>query len=292
VRHSFWIVPAAAGCLLLAGCTTTAAKKALNKPAAKDKFSGFDADAADASKREAPRPEKLNPESDPEVAVTKLVEQLQKDRAHAVYSEEQLRYWASKQGVDKIVVSKVRLLLKNETIEVRAPALRLTMQFGGNEVNGDLVECLADSEYGLRATAYKALKARTGRDFGFSPAGGEVARAKSVQEWRQWWQAEQRRLAIKDPSIYEMKPIAEPRVERVGEENRAADKPRKGEKGEKVEKGGKPERVEKKPRREEAEDETVAQDRPRKSYKRTDSEESNSELDSEDQGESRLLLKE
>ncbi|HYF47847.1 MAG TPA: hypothetical protein VEJ63_00460 [Planctomycetota bacterium] len=279
---------AVAGCLLLSGCTTTAAKRALNKPAAKDKFSGFDADAADASKREAPRPEKLNPDSDPEVAVTKLVDQLQKDRAHAVYAEEQLRYWGSKQGVDKIVVSKVRLLLKNEAIEVRAPALRLTMQFGGNEVNGDLVECLADPEYGIRATAYKALKARTGLDFGFSPAGGEVARAKAVQEWRQWWQAEQRRLAVKDPSIYELKPIAEPRVERVGDETAAEKSPKRREK-----EVAEPE--EEAPKRREK---TVAEDRKpgRKTYKRTDADapdedDADFEESNSDDGGSRLLLK-
>jgi hypothetical protein len=75
-----------------------------------------------------------------------------------------------------------------------------------------LIECLADVEFSIRETAFKALRTRTRRDFGFSPTGGEVARNQSVEEWRQWWEAEQRKVAVQPPSVYETNPPSEPRV--------------------------------------------------------------------------------
>ena len=199
--------------LVTVGCTTEAAKKAMNKPNAEDSYTGFDENSGEKSKR---KPEKLEPvkeDTDPEKAVATLVDRLQKpEPSIAIPAEEQLRFWGSKQGVDKIVVSQVRLLLKNPKVEVRAPALRLTVQYGGPDANGDLIECLADNEYSIRESAFKALRSRTRRDFGFSPSGGEVARAKSVDEWRQWWQGEQRRVAVQAPSTYETNPPSEPRT--------------------------------------------------------------------------------
>ena len=95
---------------------------------------------------------------------------------------------------------------------MRAPALRLTILFGGVDSNGDLIECLADSEYSIRESAFKALRAHTRRDFGYAPTAGEVARANSVEQWRQWWAGEQRRVAVQPPSVYETNPPTEPRV--------------------------------------------------------------------------------
>lgn len=198
--------------LPLAGCTTAAAKKALNKPPDKDAYTGFDKDAGAESKRKAEKPKPVKEDTDPEEAVTTLVQQLQGKPASAVPAEEQLKLWGVKQGVAKIVVSKVRLLLKNPEVEVRAPALRLTILFGGPDSNGDLIEALADPEYGIRAMAFKALSTRTHRDFSFDPAGGEVARIRAVQDWRQWWQEEQRRKSAQPPTVYEEKPPAEPKV--------------------------------------------------------------------------------
>jgi hypothetical protein len=204
--------------LALYGCTTTAAKKALAKPAQKDSYSSFDSDTVgQASKRKAPTPVLPKPSEDPEAAVTKLVEYLQRERAYAVSAEEQLRVWGNKQGVDKIIVSKVRLLLKHPRVEVRAPAMRLTMMFGDNSSNGDLIECLADPEYGMRATAFKALKARTKEEFSYDPGGGEVARGISVERWRRWWQNNQSQLAAQAPSIYEKDQVKEPKIRRAGD---------------------------------------------------------------------------
>jgi hypothetical protein len=199
--------------LLAAGCTTTAAKKALNKPPEKDAYAGFDADAGEASKREAPKPAPVKEDTEPEKAVTTLVQQLQaQEAAYVIVAEEQLKGWGTKQGVDRIIVRQVRLLLKHERVEVRAPALRLTILLGGDDSTGDLIEALADSEHAIRALAFKALKARTHRDFGFDAGGGQVARAQAVNEWRQWWQAEQRKVAVQPPSVYETKPPTEPTV--------------------------------------------------------------------------------
>jgi len=198
--------------IAISGCTTTAAKKALNKPIESDRYSGFDPDAGSSSKRKAEEIKPVKQDEEPEKAVAMLVEQLQQDRTHAISAEEQLKVWGVKQGVGKIVVSNVRLLLKHPKVEVRAPALRLTMLFGGPEANGDLIEALGDSEYGIRMTAFKALQTRTKRDFGYDPGGGEVARARSAQEFRQWWQHEQRRTAVQPASVYEKNPPTEPKV--------------------------------------------------------------------------------
>jgi len=195
------------------GCTTTAAKKAMNKPNKSDSYTAFDAGASDSSKRKSEKVEPIKEDMDAEVAVTKLVEQMQRQEpAYTLSAEEQLRMWGTKQGVDKIVYNKVRLLLKNQRVEIRAPALRLTKLFGGREAIPDLIECLGDPEVAIRQEAFNALHARTKKDFSYSPNGGEVARWKSVEDWRQWWQVEQRKVAVQPASVYEEKPQAEPKI--------------------------------------------------------------------------------
>src|SRR4029078_7828036 len=115
-----------------------------------DKYSGFDPESGAASKRKAEEIKPVKQDEEPEKAVSQLVEQLQQGRAQAISAEEQLKMWGIKQGVGKMFASKTRLLMKHPNVEVRAPALRLTMLFGGNEANGDLIEALGDSEYGIR----------------------------------------------------------------------------------------------------------------------------------------------
>ena len=199
--------------LVTAGCTTEAAKKAMNKPATEDSYTGFDPEAGEKSKRKAEHLEPVKDDTDPEKAVGILVERLQKpEPSIAIPAEEQLKFFGSKQGVDKIVVRDVRNLLKNPRVEVRAPALRLTVLYGGQDSTGDLIECLADSEYSIRETAFKALRSKTRKDFGYGPSNGEVARGKSVDEWRQWWAGEQRSVAVQAPSVYETNPPSEPRT--------------------------------------------------------------------------------
>ncbi len=223
----------AAALIVLSGCTTTASKRALNKPAPKDSYSAFDPEAGEASRRKAEKVDPVKDDEDPEKAVETLIGYLQKDRPYAIPAEEQLKWWGAKQGVDKIVVSKVRPLLKHPKVEVRAPALRLTTRFGRGDSNGDLIECLADSEYGIRSTAYEALKSRTHMDFGFNANAGEVARAKAVDDWRQWWQLEHRKSSIQPPSVYENNQPVAPSVtgpdgakRERGSEPETADEPR------------------------------------------------------------------
>ncbi|MGD0091241.1 MAG: hypothetical protein ABSE73_15090, partial [Planctomycetota bacterium] len=161
-RAILWI--AAAFMLALCGCTTAAAKKALEKPQGAEPYAGFDPEASDASKRKAEKPKPVKDDTDPEEAVNTLVKQLQRpEPEYAATAEETLKLWGLKQGVDKLIVSKVRMLLKDPKVEVRAPALRLTILYGGLDCCGDLIEALADSEYGIRAAAFKSLRVRTHR---------------------------------------------------------------------------------------------------------------------------------
>ena len=200
--------------LLFSGCTTTAAKKAMDTSNPSDAYTSFDKDKQEASKHKEEKVEQVSQDMEPEKAVTILANQLAspKGPAYITAAEDQLSRWGNKQGVDKIVVSRVRPLLKDRNFETRAPALRLTIRFGDNNSNGDLIECLADEELGIRQTAFRALKSRTHRDFGYEPGTSDVARAKAVDDWRQWWQAERSSVAVQPPSVYEKKPPAEPTI--------------------------------------------------------------------------------
>jgi HlyD family secretion protein len=91
MRHAV-IMALAASVLGLGGCTTTSAKKAMNKPTEADAYSGFDPDAAKASKRKSEKPAAVKEDTDPEEAVNTLVTQLQSEKAAvAVPAEEQLK---------------------------------------------------------------------------------------------------------------------------------------------------------------------------------------------------------
>jgi len=198
---------------LLSGCTTKGAKKALNKPYEEDAYAGFAKEYGKDSDRHAAKPEPVSDEMNPEKAVGILVDHMQRRALqYQIPAEQELRYWATKQGVREIVVRKVRSLLKNPRVEVRAPALRLTITYGSNESNGDLIEVLGDSEYGMRDTAFKALRMRTGRDFGFNPAGGSLARAKAIEAWRRWWQDEQRKRIVQQTAVREVPGTPPPRI--------------------------------------------------------------------------------
>jgi hypothetical protein len=198
---------------VLCGCTTEAAKKALNKPAETDQFAGFDKESNERNKRKAELPKPVADTVDAEKAVTTLVEQLQKPQASfSISAEDQLNYWGGKNGVAEIVVRKVRPLLKSPHVEQRAPALRLTIAFGNRDSVGDLIECLNDSEYGIRDTAYRALQALSSQDFAYDPAGGSSARAQGVDQFRRWWQLKQRESSVQPATVYEKNPVAQPKV--------------------------------------------------------------------------------
>lgn len=193
-----WLLVAMAGfCLAaLSGCSTQAAKQALNKVPEQDNYTNLSKSEGLESDRRAKNVEPVADDMDPEKAVDILVDHLQrKERAYSIPAEDELRVWATKQGVPEIIVAKVRGLLKHPRIEVRAPALRLTMAYGKKESLGDLIEVLADEDYGMRNTAFQAVKARAGRDLGYASSGGALARAKAIESWRRWWQDEQRAVS-------------------------------------------------------------------------------------------------
>ena len=187
---------AAAMFIYCAGCTTAAAKKALNKPKEEDAFTGFSQNPGKDSERKATKNEPVSDDMDPEKAVDILVDHLQRaEPSYFIPAESQLRYWATKQGVAEIIVRKVRMLLKNPRIETRAPALRLVCSYGQKDSIGDLIESLADPDYGMRRLAFETVRVRAGMDLGYQPGLGEAARAEAIQRWRQWWQENSRTIA-------------------------------------------------------------------------------------------------
>jgi len=188
------------------GCTTTAAKKALNRPVRTDEYTGFNKDKEHDSKRTVERPAPVKADDDPETAIKTLAGYLAKNRAHIMYAEENLKYWGMREGVAPLVARHVRPLLRHDNIETRAPALRLTILYGGPESNGDLIECLDDKDEGIRDSAFKSLKVRTGRDFGYDPTGSQKGREQSVDAWRAWWQENSRSAATQPASVYEKNP--------------------------------------------------------------------------------------
>jgi hypothetical protein len=199
-----------AALLLVSGCTTDKAKKAMERPVTEDAYTNPGPGYTSPSERTAATHTPVGDEMAPEEAVTQLVSWLKKDRSYQIPAEEQLARWGRKQGVPELIVRKVRPLLKDARIDVRAPALRLTVAFCGPDSAGDLIECLADSEYGMRETAFKALKERTQIDFGYGPSDGDVARAQSLAQWREWWQ-ERVRSGAAHPPADEVKPDATPK---------------------------------------------------------------------------------
>jgi hypothetical protein len=197
------------------GCTTKAAKKALNEPTPTDNYSGFDANKKKASERKRSRLEPVSHDMNPEKAVEILVDHMQRQEHHyRIPAEQQLRIWATKQGVAEMIVQRIKvlMLLKNPKIEVRAPALRLTIAYGKADSTGDLIEVLTDPDYGMRSTAFKALRMKFGRDFGYNPAGGELARQQAIDAWRRWWQAEQRSHMTGQGPIPEIKRTKPPEL--------------------------------------------------------------------------------
>jgi hypothetical protein len=203
-----WKIICAASLAFLGGCTTEAAKKAMDRPMPTDNYTGFDSGASDKSKRKAEKPKDVKADMAPEEAVSILVKQMQESSnssaaSYVVNAEEQLTYWGSKPGGAQIVVRGVRPLLKSKSVEQRAPALRLTVMFGGRDSLGDFIECLGDREYGIREMAYRAVLSYAPRDFSYDPQGGEVARAQAVDQYRRWWQYETQKGAVQPPTIYE-----------------------------------------------------------------------------------------
>ncbi len=211
----------------MVGCTTKAAKKALNKPIEIDSYSGFGekSDERKTSDRRVKAKEEVSDDLNPEKAVEVLIDHMQRKELHyRIPAEETLRYWATKQGVSDMIVQRIKvlMLLKHPDIEVRAPALRLTLAYGKKDSIGDLIEVLHDQEYGMRALAFKSLKTRAGRDFGYNPAGGELARQRAVDLWRKWWQDEQRNTLTRESPIPEIERTKPPEIVKPDSGEKAA----------------------------------------------------------------------
>ena len=215
-KVSFLVVAVAA--LGLAGCNTKYAEQRVGKPM--DEWS-HGLESGKESERKNKKYEALSDETPQEEAINILVKQLQHDdRSISIPSEDELRYWAGKQGVGELIVRAVKPLLAHKRLEVRAPALRLTIAYGKKSSTGDLIEVLADEEYGMRSAAFKALRARTGADFGYNAAGGELARAQSLEKFRVWWDEQ-----VNGPKPKETAPEKTTTDQKPGEQLPVVEKP-------------------------------------------------------------------
>lgn len=176
-----------------AGCwRTKAGERSYEKKHEEETYAGFGANTG--MKRTSYGVEMPTDEVPPEKAVAILADYLQRqDHRYYLVAEQELIYWAQKQGVAPLIVSKVRMLLRNPRIEVRAPALRLVVHYGNRDTLGDLIEVLNDEDYGMRKTAFEALRWRAALDFGYDPTNDAMRRQEAVEKWRSWWQDEQRK---------------------------------------------------------------------------------------------------
>ena len=208
------------------GCSTTAAKQALNKPNPEDSFAGFATNdkSSKVSERKSPAPDPVRDDMEPEKAIDMLVDYMQRrEPQYYIPAEDEMRYWAQKQGVPAIIVQKVRPLLKNPRIEVRAPALRLTCAFGQRDSLSDMIESMTDDDYGMRKTAFESLRQRTQQDFGYAPGAGEPARAEAITKWRGWWSDSSRTMLASQVPVAGYTAPEAPKVSRAGEKRVTAE---------------------------------------------------------------------
>lgn len=56
-----------------------------------------------------------------------------------------------------------------------------------NPLMGKVIEDLNDDDPIIREVAFRELKIRTGKDFGYRPLGAPDERARAVSEWEAWW---------------------------------------------------------------------------------------------------------
>src|SRR5262245_55944154 len=83
LRGSFYVACGLAGAVSLAGmtgCSTTAAKTALNKPVSEDPFAGFVTNdkSSKVSERKQPTPDPVRDDMEPEKAIDMLVDYMQR----------------------------------------------------------------------------------------------------------------------------------------------------------------------------------------------------------------------
>lgn len=79
----------------------------------------------------------------------------------------------------------------------RARAIGLGEQLPHQQVIPACIERLNDPDPVVRLAASQELTRRTGKTFGYQPWADPPERAKSIAQWRAWWNAWQSGLATK-----------------------------------------------------------------------------------------------
>ena len=95
-----------------------------------------------------------------------------------------------KDSEDPRVVAKAIEALVDPDMHVRAQAASLLGTRKSREAVPKLIELLNDAQAIVRAAAHRALKATSGKEFGYDPTDDAETRAKAVQAWREWWVVE------------------------------------------------------------------------------------------------------
>lgn len=82
--------------------------------------------------------------------------------------------------------------MKDESVDVRMACLKALRHYRDPQVTDVLLQCLGESDFGLRYEARQSLIALTGMDKGYEPADWKVATAQpaaveSPRPSRPWW---------------------------------------------------------------------------------------------------------
>ncbi len=78
--------------------------------------------------------------------------------------------------------------LRDEDLFVRMAAARVLGELGSSAAVPALIDALEDEESSVREAAVLSLRALTGRNFDFEPSADRSDRARSVDNWRDWWE--------------------------------------------------------------------------------------------------------
>lgn len=88
---------------------------------------------------------------------------------------------------DLPVADYAQQLLLHRKSHVRSAAVRLVGKYGTMKHFPKLLARLSDKHADVRRNAASALRARTGRSFGYHHRAAPGKRAEAIQQWREWY---------------------------------------------------------------------------------------------------------
>ncbi len=87
--------------------------------------------------------------------------------------------------------------LQDRWAKVRRKAARLVLDARSTKGIPVFLDSLEDPDPLVRGHAIQVLREATGQDFAFDPAAGEPARRQAVQQWREWWSANEATFTLR-----------------------------------------------------------------------------------------------